>query len=124
MLGFVILNPVHPERPRFSEMYVISFMITLGIDTFREFLQIDANTLSQKWIEFQFQRWQLLDFMVIIVFMFGVGLRFSEHFQHGLIIYRVSSIYWNLRLYKYMGVHRFIGPKLVMMSRMIKHMVS
>jgi hypothetical protein len=28
----------------------------------------------------------------------------------------------SFRLYKYMGVHRFLGPKIVMMSKMLKHM--
>lgn len=63
--------------------------------------------------------------------MVGVGLRMSVTdendilmFRYGMLIYRISSVYWNLRLYKYMTVHRFLGPKLVMMSKMLRHMVN
>ena len=110
-------------------MYVIGYLGSLACETMREFICIDAYSWSQKWNVFRNNAWLIADFSIVGLFMVGVSLRCHPtadpaFFNYGMLIYKVTSIYWNLRLYKYMSVHRFVGPKIVMMSRMLKHMVS
>ena len=123
ILAYVILVPQDKHAAGPLEIYVISYVGSHGLDCIREFLTIDAYNWGQKWNMLKERIFVLSDFFIVCFFMVGVGLRFTpEYFNYGMLLYRVSSIYWNLRLYKYMGVHRFVGPKIVMMSRMLRHM--
>lgn len=78
-------------------MYVIAYCAALGLEVIREFLLIDALNYSQKFVEFQSHVWQIADLIGVCFFMIGLGLRLTSSFDYGLLIYRVSSIYWNLR---------------------------
>jgi transient receptor potential cation channel subfamily M protein 3 len=98
----------------YLEMYVIAFLASLACEALREFLCIDAYSCAQKWSEFRTNAWLIADFLVIGFFMVGVALRSHTNgdpwfFQYGMLMYKVASIYWYLRLYKYMSVHRFVG---------------
>lgn len=102
------------------EMYVVLFQISLvctklllfysiiiillhkvvlkkGLEVFRDFLAIDALNWSQKLVEFKTHVWQMLDLFWVTFFMLGVILRTTHNFDYGMLMYRVSSIYWNLR---------------------------
>ncbi|ODN05967.1 Transient receptor potential cation channel trpm [Orchesella cincta] len=122
--AYVILYPQDPDNPGWVECYVISYFVTNLFECIRDFLHIEALSFSQRLSGFQQDFWQFGDFVASCVCLFvAVVLRFVGHFEYGMLTYKISSIYWNLRLYKYLGAHRFVGPKIVMMRRMLTHMV-
>ncbi|OXA57464.1 Transient receptor potential cation channel trpm [Folsomia candida] len=97
LLGYLILVPQDPKRLHFVEIYIVAYLISLGLEVCREFLLIDALNYAQKLIEFRSHIWQITDFVGVSFFMVGVCLRHTYYFEHGILIYRVSSIYWNIR---------------------------
>ncbi|ODM97521.1 Transient receptor potential cation channel trpm [Orchesella cincta] len=123
-LAYVILYPQDPSSIGWVEIYVVACVFTQGLECIREFIYIDALSISQKLKQMGETVWQFGDFFVVIIFLVGTSLRLIDgYFEYGMVTLRTSSIYWNLRLYKFLGVHRFVGPKIVMMSRMFSHMV-
>lgn len=124
-LAYIILYPQDPQCPDWIEWYVIAYFTTQFLECIREFISIDAMSLSEKVAEIRLNVWRFGDLLVTSICLFcGVVLRLTGFFNYGMLIFRVSSIYWNLRLYKYLGAHRFVGPKIVMMRRMLTHMVK
>jgi len=118
------MYPQDPASLSWIEMYVIACIVTQGVECIREFIDIDALSTWGKLVEMRENLWQLGDFFIVILCLVGASLRILDgYFEYGMVILRSSSIYWNLRLYKFLGVHRFVGPKIVMMFRMFSHMV-
>lgn len=106
---YVILYSHNPKRPGRAEYYVMAYFVTQFMECIREFIHIDALNMTGKLAESRRHNlWQFGDFLVAAVCLCAGGFRFFTEFtDYGMLIYRVSSIYWNMRLYKYLGVHRY-----------------
>lgn len=124
-LWYVCLYNQDPHRIGWVELYVTLCMFTQMVESVREFIFMEALTFSKKIAEMKENMLRLTDFFMVLLFICGTTIRFIDgYFQYGMVIYRASSMYWNLRIYKYLAVNRFVGPKLLMMIKMCHHMAS
>jgi hypothetical protein len=108
LLSCLILVPQDPKHIGAIEIYVIAYLGALGLEVLRDFLAIDALNWSQKLVEFKTHTWQISDFVSVTFFMIGAVLRHGYLFEYGMLIYRVSSIYWNLRYAKIIFTNKCI----------------
>lgn len=66
-LSYTILVPQNRYQVGNVELYVILYLVTLGVDIVREFLSIDAYNWSQKVSELKTKVWTMCDLTFIIL---------------------------------------------------------
>ena len=69
-------------------------------------------------------KWHVFDCLAITVFLFAFGLRFhAEMIPYAHAIYATGPCYWYIRSLKLIGVHKYFGPFVMMIGKMIENMM-
>ncbi|XP_018432186.1 PREDICTED: transient receptor potential cation channel subfamily M member 7-like [Nanorana parkeri] len=130
---YVVL--VQMERlPSVQEWIVIISIVTTGLETMREIFISEAGKISQK-LKAHFSSYlNINEFLGILTFLVGFGLRFScRHlsednpsedliFVSGRIIYCLNTIFWFVRLLDLLSVNQDAGLYVFMIGRMMSRM--
>ncbi|XP_052254943.1 transient receptor potential cation channel subfamily M member-like 2 [Dreissena polymorpha] len=70
--------------------------------------------------------WNVLDVVTIVVFIVGFGLRFKqfpESFDAPKVVLAVDFVAFVFRLTHVFSIHKVLGPKLLMIRRMVKDLM-
>ncbi|KAM9408338.1 transient receptor potential cation channel subfamily M member 1-like [Pholidichthys leucotaenia] len=124
LYNYVIL--VKMERwPSLQEWIVISYIVTLGVEKFRQILMSEPGKLKQKinvWLE---DYWNITDLVAISVFLFGFLMRLEPEplMGYGRVIYCVDIIFWYIRVLDIFGVNKYLGPYVMMIGKMMIDML-
>uniref|UniRef100_A0A672QDP8 Transient receptor potential cation channel subfamily M member 1-like n=1 Tax=Sinocyclocheilus grahami TaxID=75366 RepID=A0A672QDP8_SINGR len=124
LYNYIVL--VKMERwPSIQEWFVISYIITLGLEKVRQILMSEPGKLRQKinvWLE---EYWNITDLAAISTFLLGLLLRLQNepYMGYGRVIYCVDTIFWYIRVLDIFGVNKYLGPYVMMIGKMMIDML-
>ncbi|XP_077570184.1 transient receptor potential cation channel subfamily M member 7-like isoform X1 [Stigmatopora nigra] len=123
LYSFVVLVKM-PEWPSPQEWVVILYIFTSAIEKIREMFMSEAGKISQKikvWFDDYFN---VSDFLAIVSFFIGFGLRLGggKAFVPGRTVYCLNIIFWYVRLLDILAVNQQAGPYVMMIAKMVANM--
>ncbi|XP_077375922.1 transient receptor potential cation channel subfamily M member 7 isoform X1 [Festucalex cinctus] len=112
------------EWPSPQEWVVILYIFTSAIEKIREMFMSEAGKISQKikvWFDDYFN---VSDFLAIVSFFIGFGLRLGgvKTFVPGRTVYCLNIIFWYVRLLDILAVNQQAGPYVMMIAKMVANM--
>uniref|UniRef100_A0A3Q1H1H5 non-specific serine/threonine protein kinase n=1 Tax=Anabas testudineus TaxID=64144 RepID=A0A3Q1H1H5_ANATE len=128
-LGFLMLYTYvvlvkMPESPSPQEWVVILYIFTSAIEKIREMFMSEAGKISQKIKVWFSDYFNLSDFLAIVSFFIGFGLRLGKNnaFIFGRTVYCLNIIFWYVRLLDILAVNQQAGPYVMMIAKMVANM--
>ncbi|XP_046898779.1 transient receptor potential cation channel subfamily M member 7 isoform X2 [Hypomesus transpacificus] len=121
--SYVVLVKM-PEWPSPQEWVVILYIFTSAIEKIREMFMSEAGKISQKIKVWFGDCFNLSDFLAIVTFFVGFGLRLGgdDVFIPGRIVYCLNIIFWYVRLLDILAVNQQAGPYVMMIGKMVANM--
>ncbi|KAL1007574.1 hypothetical protein UPYG_G00088560 [Umbra pygmaea] len=123
LYSFVVLVQM-PDAPSDQEWVVILFIFMSAIEKIREMFMSEAGKISQKikiWFSDYFN---LSDFLAIVTFFVGFGMRIGgkDMIVAGRTVYCLNIIFWYVRLLDILLVNQQAGPYVMMIGKMVANM--
>ncbi|KAF3832389.1 hypothetical protein F7725_026054 [Dissostichus mawsoni] len=121
--SYVVLVKM-PEWPSPQEWVVILYIFTSAIEKIREMFMSEAGKISQKIKVWFSDYFNVSDFLAIVTFFIGFGLRLAggEAFVPGRTVYCLNIIFWYVRLLDILAVNQQAGPYVMMIAKMVANM--
>uniref|UniRef100_A0A673AYX6 non-specific serine/threonine protein kinase n=1 Tax=Sphaeramia orbicularis TaxID=375764 RepID=A0A673AYX6_9TELE len=113
-----------PVWPSFQEWVVILYIFTSAIEKIREMFMSEAGKISQKIKVWFGDYFNVSDFLAIVSFFIGFGLRLvgGEALVPGRMVYCLNIIFWYVRLLDILAVNQQAGPYVMMIAKMVANM--
>ncbi|XP_014898271.1 transient receptor potential cation channel subfamily M member 7 isoform X3 [Poecilia latipinna] len=110
--------------PSLQEWVVILYIFTSAIEKIREMFMSEAGKISQKIKVWFSEYFNVSDFLAIVTFFIGFGLRLGGEptFIPGRTVYCLNIIFWYVRLLDYLAVNQQAGPYVMMIAKMVANM--
>uniref|UniRef100_A0A8C4NVW2 non-specific serine/threonine protein kinase n=1 Tax=Dicentrarchus labrax TaxID=13489 RepID=A0A8C4NVW2_DICLA len=110
--------------PSPQEWVVILYIFTSAIEKIREMFMSEAGKISQKIKVWFSDYFNVSDFLAIVTFFIGFGLRLrgGEAFVPGRTVYCLNIIFWYVRLLDILAVNQQAGPYVMMIAKMVANM--
>jgi hypothetical protein len=108
-----------------SEIVLIFWVLMFGIDEVHEFFTIEKRQKFKRFLEYFGQFWNWVQWGSVILFGAGIALRFQTGMGYYLaarILLSLDIIIWFFRSLHGYAFIRSLGPKLVMIRRMISEL--
>ncbi|XP_058029129.1 transient receptor potential cation channel subfamily M member 6 [Ahaetulla prasina] len=123
LFTYTILVKMKPT-PSAQEWLVITYIFTTSIEKVREIFISEPSKFIQKVKVWIYEYWNFTDFIAIILFMTGFGLRWANPPLQtaGRLIYCLDIIFWYARLLDFFAVNQHAGPYLTMIGKMTANM--
>ncbi|XP_039536198.1 transient receptor potential cation channel subfamily M member 7 [Pimephales promelas] len=123
LYSFVVLVKMN-ELPSPQEWVVILYIFTLAVEKLREMFMSEGGKISQKIKVWFSDYFNISDFLAILMFFVGFGLRFGDDsvFIAGRIVYCLNIIFWYVRLLDFLAVNQQAGPYVMMIGKMVANM--
>ncbi|XP_026878579.2 transient receptor potential cation channel subfamily M member 7 isoform X1 [Electrophorus electricus] len=123
LYSYVVLVRL-PLFPSPQEWVVILYIFTSAIEKIREMFMSEGGKISQKIKVWFSDYFNISDFIAIIMFFVGFGLRFGSGkvFIAGRIVYCLNIIFWYVRLLDFLAVNQQAGPYVMMIGKMVANM--
>ncbi|KAM8894204.1 transient receptor potential cation channel subfamily M member 7 [Spinachia spinachia] len=123
LYSYVVLVKM-PEMPSPQEWVVILYIFTSAIEKIREMFMSEAGKISQKVKVWFSDYFNVSDFLAIVTFFIGFGLRLAggEAFVPGRTVYCLNIIFWYVRLLDILAVNQQAGPYVMMIAKMVANM--
>ncbi|XP_028441610.1 transient receptor potential cation channel subfamily M member 7 isoform X4 [Perca flavescens] len=117
--SYVVLVKM-PEWPSPQEWVVILYIFSSAIEKIREMFMSEAGKISQKIKVWFSDYFNVSDFLAIVTFFIGFGLRLAggEAFVPGRTVYCLNIIFWYVRLLDILAVNQQAGPYVMMIAKM------
>ena len=101
----------------FENLKTVNFKSSLTFQFFGE----DAATMKGKYRDWSGSVWNKFDILSFLIALIGFGFRcFPQTFHWGRIVYAVNSNVHFLRIFRIYHVSYSLGPKLVILNRMVR----
>ncbi|KAK7159984.1 hypothetical protein R3I93_007817 [Phoxinus phoxinus] len=123
LYSFVVLVKMK-ELPSPQEWVVILYIFTLAVEKIREMFMSEGGKISQKIKVWFTDYFNISDFLAILMFFVGFGLRFGDSSVSiaGRIVYCLNIIFWYVRLLDILAVNQQAGPYVMMIGKMVANM--
>ncbi|XP_070581223.1 transient receptor potential cation channel subfamily M member 5-like [Ptychodera flava] len=115
-----------PNSPGWIEIVVIAWVGTLLIEECRQIIVKEPKSIWYKIWSWGSDAWNLFDLAMFSLFITSVILRFtlkSESFAAARVIYCITLMFFYFRLLHMGFVQKDIGPKIIMISKMLRDLV-
>ncbi|KAK3091596.1 hypothetical protein FSP39_021023 [Pinctada imbricata] len=112
----------NPHAPADIEMLTWGWTLTMVLEEIRQVLSKDQQSIMYKLRNWFGSVWNRFDLIMYTLFLTSVILRFAldeSNFLWARIFYSVTLAMYFLRIMQYFYVEKNIGPKVIMISRMI-----
>lgn len=121
--SYVVLVKM-PEWPSPQEWVVILYIFSSAVEKVREMFMSEAGKISQKIKVWFSDYFNVSDFVAIVTFFIGFGLRLGggEAFVPGRTVYCLNIIFWYVRLMDILAVNQQAGPYVMMIAKMVANM--
>uniref|UniRef100_A0A8C5CGG1 non-specific serine/threonine protein kinase n=1 Tax=Gadus morhua TaxID=8049 RepID=A0A8C5CGG1_GADMO len=121
--SYVVLVKM-PEWPSPQEWVVILYIFTSAVEKIREMFMSEAGKISQKIKVWFSDYFNVSDFLAIVTFFAGFGLRLAggEAFVPGRTVYCLNIVFWYVRLLDILAVNQQAGPYVMMIAKMVANM--
>uniref|UniRef100_A0A671NG36 non-specific serine/threonine protein kinase n=1 Tax=Sinocyclocheilus anshuiensis TaxID=1608454 RepID=A0A671NG36_9TELE len=123
LYSYVVLVRMEPF-PSPQEWVVILYIFTLAVEKIREMFMSEGGKISQKIKVWFSDYFNVSDFLALLMFFVGFGLRFGSGsvFIAGRIVYCLNIIFWYVRLLDILAVNQQAGPYVMMIGKMVANM--
>ncbi|KAM7018494.1 transient receptor potential cation channel subfamily M member 6 isoform 2-T2 [Tautogolabrus adspersus] len=123
LFSYVILVKMG-DRPSIQEWLVIIYILSTAVEKTREVLMSEPRKLSQKLKIWFSEYWNISDFIAILLFLVGLGMRLlaDPYRTAGRISYCMDIIFWFVRVMDLLAVNKHAGPYLTMITKMTSNM--
>ncbi|XP_026086140.1 LOW QUALITY PROTEIN: transient receptor potential cation channel subfamily M member 7-like [Carassius auratus] len=123
LYSYVVLVKME-SFPSPQEWVVILCIFTLGVEKIREMFMSEGGKISQKIKVWFCDYFNVSDFLAILMFFVGFGLRFGSGivFITGRLVYCLNIIFWYVRLLDILLVNQQAGPYVMMIGKMVANM--
>eukprot|EP00106_Octopus_bimaculoides_P013708 XP_014781150.1 PREDICTED: transient receptor potential cation channel subfamily M member 2-like isoform X2 [Octopus bimaculoides] len=112
-------------KPQISYLEWLLLVWVIGIFT-EEIHQILTRSSMSLWIRFTNyinDFWNIVDVITISLFIFGVILRYFKLMDATRVVFNLNLISFYIRVLYMLSSHRHLGPKLVMIKKMLSFQV-
>ncbi|XP_059893374.1 transient receptor potential cation channel subfamily M member 4-like isoform X1 [Gadus macrocephalus] len=110
-----------PAGPAVSEYVLYFWVFTIVCEEIRETFLVGSLSLRQRLRLYWQDMWNKCDLTAITLFIAGVICRmFSSCFDAGRALLCVDYMVFTLRLIHIFAIHRQLGPKIIIVGKMIK----
>ncbi|XP_065109447.1 transient receptor potential cation channel subfamily M member 4-like isoform X1 [Paramisgurnus dabryanus] len=124
LYAYVLLvdfKPPPPEGPAASEYVLYFWVFTIVCEEIRETFIVGSKTVAQRLLLYFQDVWNKFDVLAISLFIAGLCCRmFNWSFSIGRGILCMDYMVFTLRLIHIFTVHRQLGPKIIILGKMIK----
>uniref|UniRef100_A0A8C7RJK3 non-specific serine/threonine protein kinase n=1 Tax=Oncorhynchus mykiss TaxID=8022 RepID=A0A8C7RJK3_ONCMY len=113
------------DRPSTQEWLVIAYIISTAVEKTREVsVVMMPRKPSQKLKVWFGEYWNVTDFLAIVLFLVGLGLRWDSgsYRTAGRITYCLDIIFWYVRVLDLLAVNQHAGAYLTMITKMTSNM--
>ncbi|XP_077482466.1 transient receptor potential cation channel subfamily M member 4-like isoform X1 [Stigmatopora argus] len=124
LFAYVLLvdfKPPPPAGPAITELVLYFWVFTIVCEEIRETFFSGTMTLRQRVRVYIQDVWNKCDLTAIILFIIGLVCRmFSSSYEFGRDIMCVDYMVFTLRLIHIFAIHRQLGPKIIIVGKMMK----
>ncbi|XP_041459667.1 transient receptor potential cation channel subfamily M member-like 2 isoform X2 [Lytechinus variegatus] len=120
LYSYVILGKFEKE---IFEYVLIVWVISLFTEEFRQIAQGESSTWKSRLIAWITDYWNLLDLATLTSFAVGEILRFSGFSEAGHVVLSLNLILFCIRLLHIFSISKQLGPKLIMIQRMMVDLI-
>ncbi|XP_053514216.1 transient receptor potential cation channel subfamily M member 5 [Artibeus jamaicensis] len=124
LFAYVLLVDLRPppQGPSGPEVALYFWVFTLVLEEVRQGFFTDEDThLRKKFMLYVEDNWNKCDMVAIFLFIVGVACRMLPAlFQAGRTVLAVDFMVFTLRLIHIFAVHKQLGPKIIIVERMMK----
>ncbi|KAG7333576.1 hypothetical protein KOW79_003711 [Hemibagrus wyckioides] len=123
LYSYVVLVKL-PTFPSIQEWIVILYIFTSAIEKIREMFMSEGGKITQKIKVWFSDYFNTSDFIAIVMFVVGFGLRFGSGNVAvvGRTVYCLNIIFWYVRLLDILAVNQQAGPYVMMIGKMVANM--
>ncbi|XP_077992879.1 transient receptor potential cation channel subfamily M member 8-like [Glandiceps talaboti] len=113
------------SKPTVGDILLFGWITTLIVEEFRQSLIPEDNeTVGQKVRKWASSWWNIMDFLSIVLAITGFILRwFPMTFEVARSLYAVNGMIFFLRILRMFSLHITLGPKLIMIGKMLQEML-
>ncbi|XP_052803928.1 transient receptor potential cation channel subfamily M member-like 2 isoform X2 [Mya arenaria] len=109
-----------------EEIILIIWVFSFTMEEIRQMVTSSSTTLATKLQSYFTDTWNVVDTMTNMLFIIGITLRFLPYegtFEAARVVLALNFITFFLRLLYIFSVHKELGPKLVMIGKMMKDLI-
>ncbi|XP_064594682.1 transient receptor potential cation channel subfamily M member-like 2 isoform X2 [Liolophura sinensis] len=121
LYSYILLVVFSPQLSN-AELVLIVWVFTIFVEELRQVISQSSTSLGTKISSYLRDMWNLVDVLTILLFIIGMVLRSIPHsdtFEAARVILALNLITFFARLLHIFSVHKQLGPKLVMIGRMV-----
>ncbi|XP_077980495.1 transient receptor potential cation channel subfamily M member-like 2 [Glandiceps talaboti] len=130
LFSWFILTDLRPasenNSPSVVEWIVIAWVATLMVEEIRQIHVKEPKSAFYRIWSWASDAWNIFDFLMFVFFIISVILRFtlsSDNFYIARIIYCITMMLFYFRLLHMGFVQKDIGPKIIMIFKMLKDLM-
>ncbi|XP_034049024.1 transient receptor potential cation channel subfamily M member 4-like isoform X2 [Thalassophryne amazonica] len=124
LFAYVLLvdfKPPPPNGPAFTEYVMYFWVFTIVCEEIRETFFVGSVTLHQRLRVYMQNVWNKCNLAAIILFIIGLICRmFKQSYGFGRAVLCVDYMVFTLRLIHIFAVHKQLGPKIIIVGKMVK----
>ncbi|XP_052805222.1 transient receptor potential cation channel subfamily M member-like 2 isoform X2 [Mya arenaria] len=109
-----------------EEIILIVWVFAFATEEVRQMVSTSSKPLATKCHSYINNTWNKVDTMTIVVFIIGIILRFLPYestFEAARVVLALNYVTFFLRLLHIFSVHKELGPKLVMIGKMVQDLM-
>ncbi|XP_070175133.1 transient receptor potential cation channel subfamily M member-like 2 [Littorina saxatilis] len=110
----------------FLEGILIIWVFTIFVEEMRQLVTNYAHSVRSKLVTYITDSWNMLDIITILLFTVGMILRFIPNdtcFSFARVVLSLNLVSFFFRILHIFSVNKELGPKLVMIRRMIRDLM-
>ncbi|KAH3703778.1 hypothetical protein DPMN_078825 [Dreissena polymorpha] len=108
------------------ELVLMVWVFTILSEEVRQVVTRSSTTLVSKLKSYVTDSWNIVDIITIILFIIGMIMRFlpyKDTFEAARVVLALNFVSFCMRLLHIFSVHKQLGPKLVMIGKMVQDMM-
>ncbi|XP_038639896.1 transient receptor potential cation channel subfamily M member 4-like [Scyliorhinus canicula] len=122
LFAYVLIMDLPLESPSTMELVLYFWVLTLALEEIRQTFFVSMNIPMRKKVKLYYQdMWNKCDVLAILMFVAGVVCRmFRSWFNLGRVLLCLDFMVFSFRLVHIFAVHKELGPKIIIVGKMIK----
>ncbi|XP_041649202.1 transient receptor potential cation channel subfamily M member 4-like [Cheilinus undulatus] len=127
LFAYILLvdfKPPPPDGPSISEYVLYFWVFTFMCEEIRQMFSEDRKSMIQRIQMYIMDDWNKFDLAAIFLFLLALCCRmFSPSYEVGRAMMALDFIVFTVRLLHIFTIHRVLGPKIIIVKRMMKDLI-
>ncbi|XP_060705253.1 transient receptor potential cation channel subfamily M member 4a isoform X5 [Hemiscyllium ocellatum] len=122
LFAYVLILDLPLKNPSIAELILYFWVLTLAFEEIRQTFFVSVNIPLRKKVKLYYQdMWNKCDVLAILMFIAGVVGRMTNlWYEVGRVILCLDFMVFCFRLVHIFAVHKELGPKIIIVGKMIK----